>query len=147
MSYSVQDKKTTFRHVRRPRMAGSLGQESRRGSFAPLVDEVEQAQRRRGEEPSLSGAAFRAGSLIRMMRKARGLSQQQLARKLGVTQARISELEAGIGTRGPSWDLMERLVQACGATILVSPSESDLAVDASAPDDKERQWMLAAAGD
>lgn len=34
-------------------------------------------------------------ALLRQRRKARGLSQQQLAGKLGVTQARLSELESG----------------------------------------------------
>jgi transcriptional regulator with XRE-family HTH domain len=33
--------------------------------------------------------------LLRQRRKARGLSQQQVAGKLGVTQARLSELESG----------------------------------------------------
>ena len=33
--------------------------------------------------------------LIRQRRKAKGLSQQQLASKLGVTQARLSEIESG----------------------------------------------------
>jgi HTH-type transcriptional regulator/antitoxin HipB len=35
------------------------------------------------------------GELLRQRRKARGLSQQQVAGKLGVTQARLSELESG----------------------------------------------------
>ncbi|HVY30361.1 MAG TPA: helix-turn-helix transcriptional regulator [Polyangiaceae bacterium] len=33
--------------------------------------------------------------LLRQRRKARGLSQRQVAGKLGVTQARLSELESG----------------------------------------------------
>jgi HTH-type transcriptional regulator / antitoxin HipB len=36
-----------------------------------------------------------AVELIRQRRKAKGLSQQQLASKLGVTQARLSEIENG----------------------------------------------------
>jgi HTH-type transcriptional regulator/antitoxin HipB len=36
-----------------------------------------------------------AVELIRQRRKAKGLSQQQLTSKLGVTQARLSELESG----------------------------------------------------
>jgi len=36
-----------------------------------------------------------AVELIRQRRKAKGLSQQQLASKLGVTQARLSEIESG----------------------------------------------------
>ena len=33
--------------------------------------------------------------LIRQRRKARGLSQRELASKLGITQARMSEIESG----------------------------------------------------
>jgi HTH-type transcriptional regulator/antitoxin HipB len=36
-----------------------------------------------------------AVELMRQRRKAKGLSQQQLASKLGVTQARLSEIESG----------------------------------------------------
>lgn len=122
------------------------GNDSKRGSFDALVAEIEHEQRERGEEPALSSAAFRAGALIRMMRKSGGLSQAMLARRIGVTQARVSELEAGAGARGPSWDLMERVASACGATILVSPTESDIAIDAFAPADTDRKWTLAAAG-
>lgn len=35
------------------------------------------------------------GELLRQRRKAKGLTQQQVAGKLGVTQARLSELESG----------------------------------------------------
>jgi HTH-type transcriptional regulator/antitoxin HipB len=46
------------------------------------------------QEQRLSTEAQLA-ALLRQRRKARGLSQQQLAGKLGVTQARLSELESG----------------------------------------------------
>ena len=118
-----------------------IGNDSKRGSFDALIEEIERASLDRREEPALSGAAFRAGSLIRMMRKARGLTQTALARRIGVTQARISELEGGLGPRGPSWDLMARIAKACSATILISPPESNLAFDAAEPD-SEFRWTL-----
>jgi DNA-binding XRE family transcriptional regulator len=123
-----------------------IGNEAKRGSFDTLVGDIERAARERGEEPPLSSAAFRAGSLIRMMRKSRSLTQAALAKRIGVTQARVSELESGMGSRGPSWELMERIAKACSATILISPTESDIAIDASEPANAERQWTLAATG-
>ncbi|MFL6846569.1 MAG: helix-turn-helix transcriptional regulator [Allosphingosinicella sp.] len=128
------------------RRAERLGNPDKRGSFDSLIARVEEEQIARGEKPTLSSAAYRAGNVIRMMRKSRRFSQAMLARRLGVSQARISELEAGVGAHGPSWDLMERVAKACGATILISPPDSEIAVDASEPFDSERQWTLASAG-
>lgn len=134
------------RRASRASRAAPTGNQSKRGSFDALVVEIERSQRASGEEPTVSSAAFRAGALIRMMRKAGGLSQTVLAKRLGVTQARVSELEAGLGARGPSWDLMERIARECHATILISPPESDIAVDASEPANAGRHWTLAAMG-
>jgi transcriptional regulator with XRE-family HTH domain len=106
---------------------------------------MERDQLERGEQPTVSSAAFRAGAVIRIMRKSRGLTQAELAECLGVSQARVSEMEAGLGPRGPSWDLMERVANACSAIILVSPLESDRAIDASSPGGG-RQWTVTAAG-
>jgi HTH-type transcriptional regulator/antitoxin HipB len=39
-------------------------------------------------------AESQAGELLRQRRKTRGLSQRQVASKLGVTQSRLSELES-----------------------------------------------------
>ena len=50
-----------------------------------------------------------AVELIRQRRKAKGLSQQQLASKLGVTQARLSEIESGRAHLS-----MERLIAMAG---------------------------------
>jgi DNA-binding XRE family transcriptional regulator len=130
------------------RLAGArrvlrLGKDSHRGSFDALIVDIERAQAEDGEEPTVSSAAFRAGQIIRMFRKGKGMSQAMLARRLGVTQARISELEAGLGPRGPSWDLMERIANACDATILVSPPSSDIAFDAAEPSNAKRYWAMA----
>jgi DNA-binding XRE family transcriptional regulator len=122
-----------------------IGNESKRGSFDALIEDIERAALERGEKPALSSAAFRAGSLIRTMRKSRGLTQAALAKRIGVSQARVSELESGMGPQGPSWELMERIARACSATILVSPTESDIAIDAAQPD-SDRHWTLGTAG-
>jgi transcriptional regulator with XRE-family HTH domain len=105
---------------------------SSEGRGRPVADLVEHFE---GEDPKfeqkygLSSAALRAGDIIRTMRKAAGLSQAELAKRMSatVTQARISELEAGVGSQGPTWDVMERIAVACGRHLgaLESPHTGD----------------------
>ncbi|MGZ8285078.1 MAG: helix-turn-helix transcriptional regulator [Allosphingosinicella sp.] len=148
MSDAVKKRKQMTRPVPMKAVARPPSQESesKRGSFDNLVAEIEGTRRDQGKESKLSSAALRAGAIIRMMRKSRGFTQAMLARAIGVTQARVSELEAGVGAHGPSWDLMERIARACNATILVSPPESDIAVDVAEPSNDERHWTLTAVG-
>jgi transcriptional regulator with XRE-family HTH domain len=80
----------------------------------PVADLVERFERAGAKFKDLSSAALRAGDLIRTMRKAAGISQAELADKMGVTQSRISEIEAGMGSQGPTWNVMERAAAACG---------------------------------
>jgi DNA-binding XRE family transcriptional regulator len=106
-----------------------------KGRGRPLADLVRKMERRTPELASargLSSAAMRAGDLVRAMRKEAGLSQSQLAKRLEVTQARISEIEAGIGAQGPTWDLMERLSAACGRTLGVAGDQSQAVARISA---------------
>lgn len=106
--------------------AAPTGDWRKRGTFLPLVEEIE----REGGGTGLSGAAFHAGALVRSMRKTGHLSQAVLADRLRMSQARISEIEAGVGVRGPSWTLMKRIAEACGAVILVRQGETEIQVDA-----------------
>jgi DNA-binding XRE family transcriptional regulator len=70
-------------------------------------------------------AAFDAAEFVKKTRKAAHLSQAELARRLGVSTARISELEAGRGgPYGPSVVLLARLAEACGGTLQVSVGAS-----------------------
>jgi DNA-binding XRE family transcriptional regulator len=90
-----------------------------------LVEKLERSNPGLTREMKLSSAAMRAGALIREMRKDAHLSQSELARRLGLSQARVSEIEAGVGTQGPTWDLMERISAACGKILVVtSPNET-----------------------
>ena len=59
--------------------------------------------------PVLDAASF--GSVVRMERKARGLSQQELARRCGRSQRFISELERGKATAelGKALGVLEEL--------------------------------------
>lgn len=121
------------------------GNPAKRGSFQTLIEELD-AGRSVPDGIPVSGAAFRAAGVIRMMRKAAALSQAELARRLGISQARVSELEAGVGAHGPSWSLMERIADACNATIYVSPDHSDEAFNVMAPTDNGHR-LVAAGGE
>lgn len=89
-----------------------------------LVEKLERSSPDLTREKKLSSAAMRAGALIRKMRKDAHLSQTELAGRLGLSQARVSEIEAGVGTQGPTWDVMERISAACGKILVVSPNET-----------------------
>ena len=60
-----------------------------------------------------ASAALEAGQLVRALRNKAGLSQVQLAERLGVEQPRISAIEAGRGRDGPSYALLKRITVAC----------------------------------
>ena len=61
---------------------------------------------------------------VRLMRKAQKLNQTQLARRVGVAQAYISEIEKGKKT--PSVDVLEKLCDAldCSADYLLGITQS-----------------------
>jgi transcriptional regulator with XRE-family HTH domain len=63
-------------------------------------------------------AGLEAGRLVRAARKRAGLSQQMLAARLEITQARVSAIEAGRGRDGPSYGLLKRVAAACGTSIV-----------------------------
>lgn len=57
----------------------------------------------------------RLGDLIRAERKRRGLQQGVLAKRLGITQAYLSELETG--KKRPSFDLGVTICDALGISV------------------------------
>lgn len=52
--------------------------------------------------------------LIAKTRKELGLSQQDLAKKVGVTQGRIAQIESGIGTAKVSFDVLLNILAVLG---------------------------------
>ena len=52
--------------------------------------------------------------LIIKARKSRGLSQEGLAKKIGVTQGRIAQIESGIGTAKITFDLLLHILGTLG---------------------------------
>lgn len=61
--------------------------------------------------------AYNIGRQVRTLREAHGLSQRQLAERMGTTQSTIARLEAG-GTL-PSLSTLERVADALGTTVEV----------------------------
>jgi DNA-binding XRE family transcriptional regulator len=59
----------------------------------------------------------RATLRVEQARKSANLSQAGLAKKLGVTQARISQLEHGEAKNGLSIALLQRVARACGGAL------------------------------
>src|SRR5579871_3943157 len=51
----------------------------------------------------------RAAELMRQVRAARGLSQQEFAEIAGTTQSIISDIERGVGSYGPSFSVVFRI--------------------------------------
>ena len=114
--------KVTFKTAGATRQvkAASVSSKERGRPLADLVEAFEREDASLVRQKGLSSAAMRAGSQIREMRKRAGLSQAELGRKIGATQARISELEAGLGVQGPTWDVLERIAAACGTPIRIA---------------------------
>jgi transcriptional regulator with XRE-family HTH domain len=52
--------------------------------------------------------------LIVKTRKAKNLSQSALARKLGISQARIAQIESGVGTAKVTFDVLFNMLVALG---------------------------------
>jgi len=51
------------------------------------------------------------GAQIKRLRKLRGLTQVELADKLGITQAYLAQLESGVRAN-PTLDLLQRIAKA-----------------------------------
>lgn len=58
-----------------------------------------------------------AGNLIRLARHDRGLSQRELARRAGTSQATISAYEAG--RKSPNLDTLKRIIRAAGLDLRI----------------------------
>lgn len=58
--------------------------------------------------------------LIRMARTKAGLTQEQLARKIGTSQSVVARLESASNTRIPSLNLLERIATAFKARLSIS---------------------------
>jgi ribosome-binding protein aMBF1 (putative translation factor) len=102
-----------------------LGERARRRGGSVMArrgwDEVKGARahspdRRRGYEKA--GRAIRLAMEIRALREARGLSQRELAERVGTTQSAIARLEGG--NISPSLPTLDKIAEALEAELSVS---------------------------
>lgn len=68
---------------------------------------------------------MRTAAMIRKWRKDASMTQSELGRRIGVSQARVSEMESGMSKLGPSFETMERIAEACDITFLWSNMAAD----------------------
>lgn len=61
--------------------------------------------------------AERAGLFIRAMRSSAGLSQGAVGNKAKIAQSEISAIENGTGEKGPTFDVLFRIAEACGYSV------------------------------
>lgn len=59
--------------------------------------------------------------LIADTRKEKGLSQAALAKKLGLSQGRIAQIESGVGTSQVSFDVIFSVLRALGFNLKITP--------------------------
>lgn len=64
-----------------------------------------------------AGAAYELGERVRALREEAGLSQRELANRMGTTQSAIARLEAG-GAE-PTLPTLRRLASALGRTLVI----------------------------
>lgn len=89
-------------------------------------------------ENEVSGLRYEIGIRIRKYRKACGMTQEELARQIGVTKSRVSNWEQGLNR--PDADILALLCRA----LQVSPSELlDVHLTEDEPNEHERALLRA----
>jgi transcriptional regulator with XRE-family HTH domain len=64
-------------------------------------------------------ALIRLGTLLRQVRDASGMTQLELAERIGMTQPAVSRIESGFGPHGPEIDTVMRYVQGCDYELVI----------------------------
>jgi ribosome-binding protein aMBF1 (putative translation factor) len=70
------------------------------------------------EAHAAAGLAMELAETVYRARETAGLTQTELARRMGTTQSAIAAIESG--ARTPTVDLLERLARACGQRLTIS---------------------------
>lgn len=85
---------------------------------AQLIDTFTPAEREVFDEAyAAAGLAMELAETVYRARESAGLTQAELARRMGTTQSAIAAIESG--ARTPTVDLLERLARACGARLTI----------------------------
>jgi len=77
------------------------------------------------------------GGLLRALREARGLTQRELADRLGVSKSQISQVETNYYT--PSLRVLETLLGELEAHLVIELDEGGMLTDSSRADDPPAQ--------
>jgi HTH-type transcriptional regulator/antitoxin HipB len=86
-------------------------------------------RRERAESPAYQASYDRArrryelGKRVRELRESRGMSQSELAQRMGTTQSVVARLEAG-GVE-PRFDTLDRVAAALNSTLIVDIRPND----------------------
>lgn len=70
------------------------------------------------EAYATAGLAMELAETVFRARQAAGLTQTELARRMGTTQSAIAAIESG--ARTPTVELLDRLARACGGRLTIS---------------------------
>ncbi|MBI4827761.1 MAG: helix-turn-helix transcriptional regulator [Nitrospinae bacterium] len=76
--------------------------------------DIEQAAQNAGINTAEVRAKQQLMALIAEARKAAGITQTELGRRVGVSQGRIAQIESGIGTSKVTFDVLFHLLTALG---------------------------------
>lgn len=100
-----------------------------------------------GDEPEVKRVAedaeiaATAGELVRRLRTTKAVTQSDLARRTGITQAHISELERGLGPNGPTVVTLARIVSELGDRVIFDTAGKRAARNADQISDAQ-SWIL-----
>ena len=132
-------------------MSGKSGNR-RQGTFERVsLGELVGSSPAFAEQVRRSRDVIEGGALVRRMREmadgGAGISQEELARRLGLSQARISAIEKGGGTQGPTYELLKRVARACDLDFEPTIMPRQMAPDRPtqlnppSPTDTEATWQ------
>lgn len=83
-----------------------------------LINELSPGEREVFDEAyARAGLAMQLAETVYRARESAGLTQAELARRMGTTQSAIAAIEAG--ARTPTVELLERLARACGGRLTI----------------------------
>lgn len=111
---------------------GKVSSVTKPATIADYAADINTDQRMRAAWLEVSAARM-AASLLRAARMRHELSQMEMAQLLGVSQARISQVESGRVEDIPSLELISRFLDACGERLVLSSESSMHQTVATAP--------------
>jgi transcriptional regulator with XRE-family HTH domain len=68
-------------------------------------------------------ALIRLGEMLQQLREASGLTQTQLASRVGMTQPAVSRMESGLGPNGPEIDTVMRFMHGCDFELVIGAKQ------------------------